>query len=121
MSFGISVTCEGRLGAAPEMRYLPTGVAVTTGRLAVDNGSKKSGEKLPPTWVEITAWESLAESVNADFGKGDLVKVEGKLTVRTYTGRDGQERTVVGVRASSIDLVFARRGGVEPDDDGIPF
>jgi single-strand DNA-binding protein len=59
--------------------------------------------------ISVTCWRSLARNLHACLRKGDPVVLRGKLEVRPYVGKDGQQRTSVDVEADflSHDL---RRG-----------
>lgn len=91
----ISVT--GNLGADPELNYLQDGKAVGKMRVAVWTGKGKDS-----MWLGITAWETLAERCAESLHKGQEVYVTGRLAVRNYTGKDGNERTAVEIIASGI-------------------
>ena len=50
----------GRLGNDPEMRYTPSGIAVTTASLAVK--SYPTAER--PDWIRLRFWRGAAETMN---------------------------------------------------------
>jgi single-strand DNA-binding protein len=54
------------------------------------------------SFVNVICWRQLAENVSTCLRRGDPVVVRGRLDVRSFTGRDGQRRTVVDVDASSV-------------------
>ncbi|HET9919877.1 MAG TPA: single-stranded DNA-binding protein [Ktedonobacteraceae bacterium] len=97
----------GNLGRDPEMTYTPSGVAVTRFSLAVNHVSKTStGERQTETeWFNITAWRQLAETCNNYLHKGSKVFIEGRLTQRKYTDRNGVERTSVDVIANDMEML----------------
>lgn len=76
------VIFKGRLGGDPEMSYTTKGKPVTKFSLAVNQGKDKDA-----MWLNIVCWEALAEQVNTDAAKGDLVEVHGRLTQRKYQGK----------------------------------
>lgn len=106
----------GRAGTDPQMRYTPTGTAVTDFRLAVNNPSRgKDGEWQDNTeWFTVTAWNKQAESVNQYLAKGRRVFVEGRLSTNTFTGNDGQQRTSLEIRAFRV--IFLDRPEGQGDD-----
>jgi single-strand DNA-binding protein len=110
----------GRAGTDPQMRYTPSGTAVTDFRLAVNNPSRgQDGEWQDNTeWFTVTAWERQAESVNQFLVKGRRVFVEGRLSTRTYTANDGQQRTSLEVRANRV--IFLDRPEGQGDDFAAP-
>ena len=57
-------------------------------------------------WFNIVAWRQLAEICERYLHKGSKVYLEGRLTQRKYTDRNGIERTMVEVIASDMDWVL---------------
>lgn len=115
----------GRLGRDPEMRYTAEGHAVTTFSVATDRPAKAGAE--PETdWHQVVAWRKLGEFAGEYLTKGRLVFVAGRLTYRTWEGRDGQKRRASEVVASEIVLLDRRPDAAtaaptpEGDDD-VPF
>ncbi len=111
----------GRAGTDPQMRYTPSGTAVTDFRLAVNNPSRdQSGEWQDNTeWFTVTAWDRQAESVNQYLAKGRRVFVDGRLSTRTYTANNGEQRTSLEVRAFRV-IFMDRPEGQGGDDFGAP-
>ena len=97
----------GNLGRDPELNYTPSGVAVTKFSLAVNRVSKSpTGEKQTETeWFNIIAWRQLAETCNNYLHKGSKVFIEGRLTQRKYTDRNGVERLAVEVVANDMEML----------------
>jgi single-strand DNA-binding protein len=93
----------GNLGADPELRYTPSGKAVTELRVAVnDNRKGPDGEWIEETlWFRVSVWEQQAERMAEQLRKGNKIYAEGQLRAREYEARDGQKRT-------SLELAFAR-------------
>ena len=54
------------------------------------------------SFANVICWRQLAENGSICLRRGDPVVVRGRLDVRTFTGRDGQRRTVVDVEASAL-------------------
>jgi len=104
----------GRLGRDPEMRFTPTGQAVTSFSVATDRQyTDQSGKPVKETvWFRVTAWGKLAETCNNYLQKGKLVLIEGRLTVdaksggpRTWVGQDGQPRASYEVTAQTVKFL----------------
>ncbi len=93
----------GNLGADPELRYTPSGKAVTNLRVAVNSNRRgPDGEWVEETlWLRVEVWDQAAERAAEQFRKGNKVYAEGELRAREYEGNDGQKRT-------SLELRFAR-------------
>jgi single-strand DNA-binding protein len=105
----------GNLGADPELRYTPSGKAVTELRVAVNNNQRGAdGEWVEETlWFRVSVWEQAAERLAEQLRKGNKIFAEGQLRVREYESRDGEKR-------QSLELVFARVVNLErrPRDEG---
>ena len=97
----------GNLGKEPEMNYTPSGIALTKFSLAVNRVTKTAtGEKEKETeWFNIVAWRQLAETCNTYLHKGDKVFIEGRLTQRKYTDKNGIERWMVEVIANDMEML----------------
>ena len=122
----------GNLGRDPEMTYTPSGTPLTKFTVAVSRryNDKQSGERKEETqWFNVVAWERLAETCNTYLHKGSKVYLEGRMTSRKYTDKDGVERTVWDVVLNDMQMLDpkeARSGtqGGSMDDvtpDEIPF
>jgi single-strand DNA-binding protein len=102
------LTLIGNLGNDPEMRYTPTGVAVTSFSLAVSRSwTGKDGQRQEKTiWFRINAWDKLAETASQYLSKGRQVFVVGELEEpRTFNDRDGNTRVSLDVRALTIKFL----------------
>ncbi len=81
------ITIVGRLGRDPEMRYAPSGDAVTSFSVAVNDNYKKDDQKVERTiWFRVTVWGKFAEICNQYLQKGRLILVEGQLIFDPKTG-----------------------------------
>jgi single-strand DNA-binding protein len=107
----------GNLGRDPELNVTAEGTPVTKFSLAVSrNYTTKSGERKEETeWFNIVAWEKLAETCERYLHKGSKVYIEGRLTQRKYTDREGVQRTAVDVIASAMEMLTPKSasGGSE--------
>ena len=82
----------GRLTKDPEIRFTKTGKAVAVFDIACNRGKDKNGESLGADFVPCVAWETLAERIGEQCGKGKLVYAEGRYTTRAYEDKNGQKR-----------------------------
>ena len=96
-----SVCLMGRLGADPELKTTPSGVSVTSFRLAVERSYARDGER-ETDWISVVAWRQTAEFAARYFRKGAVMAVQGSLQTRQYTDREGNKRTVTEVVAERI-------------------
>ena len=98
----------GNLGRDPEMTYTQTGKARTRFSLAVSRRmrDRESNEMREETqWFNIVAWDQLGETCNKFLHKGSKVYIEGRMTSRKYTNKDGQEVTSWEVAANEMEML----------------
>ena len=98
----------GNLGRDPEMSYTPSGKAITKFTMAVTRRMKdrESGERREETqWFNVVAWDQLAETINSYLHKGSKTYIEGRMTSRKYTDKEGQERTFWEVVAENMEML----------------
>jgi single-strand DNA-binding protein len=99
----------GRLTRDPELRRTQSGTAVTSFSLAVDRDFKsQSGEK-ETDFIDVVAWRSTAEFVAKYFTKGRMAIVEGRLQIRPWTDKDGNNRRSAEVVADNIYFGDSKR------------
>src|SRR5436190_10189836 len=101
----------GNLTKDPELRNTPNGTAVCTFGLATNrNWTTDSGEKKEDTeFHRIVAWNKLAELCNQFLVKGRKVYVEGRLSTRSWTGQDGQQKSVTEVIIDNMILLDSKK------------
>lgn len=115
------VILVGNCGRDPEIRYLPSGGAVANVSIATTSRRKdrNSGEFVEETqWHRVTFFERLAEVVGEYVKKGTPIYVEGRLTYRKYTDKDGIEKNATDIIASEMQLLGGRQGMGAPEDEG---
>jgi single-strand DNA-binding protein len=103
----------GNLGRDPEMTYTPSGTPVTKFSVAVSRrmSDKQTGErKEETTWFSVVAWNRLAETCNQDLHKGSKVYLEGRMTSRKYTNKDGIEVTAWDVVLNDMQMLDPKDG-----------
>jgi single-strand DNA-binding protein len=100
----------GNLGRDPELNVTSDGTPVTKFSLAVNRNTKTStGEKKEETeWFNVVAWRQLAEICERYLHKGSKVYIEGRLTQRKYTDREGIQRTSVEVIANDMQMLDSK-------------
>lgn len=100
----------GNLGAKPELKTLESGKKVASFSIAVDETYRKaSGEKVKEThWHRIVAWEKLAEIAEKYLDKGKEVAIEGRLSNRSYTDKDGVKKSICEIIATELLLLGAK-------------
>ena len=106
MSGDTIITIVGNLTADPEMRFTPSGAAVASFTVAStprtfdrQAGEWKDGETL---FMPCQAWRQMVENVAESLTKGTRVIVQGRLVQRSFTTREGENRTVVEMQVDEI-------------------
>ena len=99
----------GRLTRDPQLRRTQSGTAVTSFTLAVDRDFKsQSGEK-ETEFIDVGAWRSTAEFAAKYFTKGRMAVVEGRLQIRDWKDKDGNNRRSAEVVADNIYFGDSKR------------
>ncbi len=100
----------GNVGNDPEMRYTPSGAAVTSFNVATNRRyTTSAGEQREETeWFRVSAWSRLAETCNQYVTKGMKVYVEGRLNSRPWIDRDGQARAGNEISATEVTFLDSR-------------
>jgi len=125
----------GYLGNDPEMRYTPTGQAVTNFSVATSNKyTSGDGQQVDETtWFRVSTWGKLAETCNQYLKKGRKVLVEGRLKPdpqtggpRVYQGKDGTPGASFEVTAQTVKFLSPREESAgdqasEPQDEEPTF
>ena len=113
----------GHLGRDPEMRYTPNGQAVTSFSVASSRRYTTSGgdQREETEWFNVSAWGKLGETCNQYLTKGQQVYIEGRMSSRTYEGRDGTTRVSIDVFLNDVQFLGARGGMADsaPSDTGV--
>ena len=123
----------GRLGRDPEIRYTQSGKAVASFSIAC---SEKRGGEEATEWVNVVAWEKLAEICGQYLVKGSLVFISGRMQTRKWQDKDGGTRYTTEIVAREMKMLSPRGegsgsgggyggdgGGQEPPpmEDDVPF
>ncbi len=104
----------GNLGADPEVRYMPTGGAVTNITLATTRRwkDKQSGERKDATeWHRVVFFNRLAEVAGEYLRKGSQVYIEGRIQTRKWQDQSGQDRYSTEIVAGEMQMLGSRSGG----------
>lgn len=115
----------GNVGADPELRYTPTGLAVVGFSVACNKVTGKGDARTTnTTWFKCTAWRDLAETIAQHVKRGDKVQVVGTVEVSAYI-KDGAARASLDLTVQSITFVESVRERKEPvtanTAEDIPF
>ena len=145
MAKGVNkVILIGNLGADPEVRYMPSGGAVTNLRLATSESwrDKQTNEMQERTeWHRVVLYTRLAEIAGEYLHKGSKVYIEGSIRTNKWQDQSGSDRYTTEIIANQLQMLDSKGGGApmdapasssnmqqqkpvaatEPFDDDIPF
>ncbi len=114
MAKGVNkVILIGNLGADPEVRYMPSGGAVTNLSLATSESwkDKTSGERVEKTeWHRVVLFNRLAEVAGEYLKKGGKVYIEGSIRTRKWQDQNGQDRYTTEIVGSELQMLDRRDG-----------
>ena len=116
------VIMVGRLASDPELKYTPSGIAVTQFRMAVNRPmsaeARTNGQEKQADFFSIVAWRQSAEYAANYLGKGRLVLVEGRLQVREYVTQAGEKRRDTEVVVDNLKSLDRPKEGEEGAQGG---
>ena len=125
---------QGRLVADPELRQTTSGTHVCNFRVAWSEKYKETETKL---FLSCTAWRGTGEMIAKHFSKGKEIILEGKLSTRSYTDKNGQDRQTTELTVERAHFAGSKADGggasyhpnvsgagfteMEDDDGDLPF
>lgn len=117
MARGVNkVILIGNLGGDPEVRYMPSGGAVTNVTIATSEAwkDKQSGDPQERTeWHRVVFFNRLAEIAGEYLRKGSKVYVEGSLRTRKWQDQSGADRYTTEIIGNEMQMLDTR-GGAAP-------
>lgn len=101
----------GHLGNNPEIMSFDSGKKKASMSIATNEvWYNAQGEKVEDTqWHNVVLWGKTAEIAEKYLKKGMEICIEGKLTTRSYDGKDGEKRYITEVVASEL-VMLGRKG-----------
>lgn len=125
------MTAMGNLVRDPEQKNIG-GNDVATFTIAVNGRKRKDGTD-DVTYFDVSVWGNQVDGCMKYLTKGSNVLVSGPLSTREYTGKDGKNRTSLGIRANEVVFTSIRSeqakapassanaGYVQASDEDLPF
>lgn len=110
----------GRLVRDPELRTTQSGVSVTSFTLAVDRDFKSQNGEKNTDFIDVVVWRQTAEFVCKYFTKGRMAVAEGRLQIRDWKDRDGNNRRSAEVVADNVYFGDSKRDSASGDSYGSP-
>lgn len=127
----------GRIVNDLELKTTPNGRGVCSFRIAVERQFKNADGERQTDFFNIAAWGKTAEMVTRWFSKGRMILIEGELTTRQYTDKNGNNATWYEINAERVSFTGEKKDEApavtntqngEPDiagaadtDDDYPF
>ena len=127
----------GRICNDIELRYFENEVGVATINLAVPRAFKNAKGEYETDFIKVVLYNQVAEVLNKNCKKGDLIGIDGRIQVRNYQDKDGKSKVDTSVICEKITLLnnkpkttkeekkedpfkqFAK--DIEIDDNTLPF
>ena len=101
----------GRLTRDPELRTTNSGTSVASFSLAVDRNYKGADGEKETDFIDCVAWRSTAEFAAKYFTKGRMAIVEGRLQIRPWTDKEGNNRRSAEVIVDNMYFGDSKRDG----------
>lgn len=115
------ITLMGRIVNDIEMRTTPTGVTAANFRIAVDANYQAKGEERKSYFFNVVAWRTTGDFINRYFSKGRMILIEGELTNRNYTDKNGNPATWYEIVADRAFFTGEpKQSGAYSDSYGAP-
>ncbi len=96
-----TICISGTIAREFELKTTQSGKSVVSFTIAHNDGW---GDNKKTYWIDVVAWNGVADNAAKFFHKGSRVFITGKLTTRSYETKDGQKRTVTEIVANTIDF-----------------
>ncbi len=117
MARGVNkVILVGNLGGDPEVRYMPSGGAVTNVTIATSESwkDKQTGQQQERTeWHRVVFFNRLAEIAGEYLRKGSQIYIEGSLRTRKWQDNNGQDKYTTEIVASEMQMLGGRGGNMD--------
>ena len=109
-----SIVLLGRMTKDAEVRYTSTGKVVASFSLAVDRPYTGEDGKREADFINCVIWGKSAETLGNSVHKGQRVLGEGRLQIRPYTDKNGNQATWYEIAADRLSFTGESRQGNEP-------
>jgi single-strand DNA-binding protein len=103
------INIMGRLTRDPELRRTGNGIAVASFTIACERDLKNSNGEKETDFIDITAWRNTAEFVEKYFSKGRMAVVSGRLQIRKWKDKDGNDRRSAEVVADNVYFADSKK------------
>lgn len=112
-------TFIGRLGKDVEMRYAPSGLAIASFSIAVGKKYKKENQTVEETtWVNLSAFNKLAEICGQYLSKGSQVFVSCEFKMEKWQDNTGQDRYTPKFIIQDMQMLGSSNGQQQQQQGG---
>lgn len=120
------VTLIGRTTKDIELKQTTSGKSVISFALAVSKDFKKEDGTYDADFIDCVAFDKRAETIAKYVHKGDRLAINGKISTRTYTKKDGSTAKAVEVIVDGFDFLESKKEKTDnwqpiESDDELPF
>lgn len=113
-----TITLLGRLVRDPELRRTGSGVAVANFTIAVDRDYAGPNKEKETDFIDCVAWRNTGEFISKYFSKGSMIAVKGRLEMRKWTDKDGNNRRNAEVNVENAYFGGAKNEGGSYNNSG---
>lgn len=103
------ITIMGRIVRDIDLRTTQNGTSVSNFTVAVDRPVHKSDSEKITDFFDVVAWRGLAEMISKYFSKGRMICVQGMMTMRKYTDKNGVNRVSYEILAEHIHFTGEKK------------
>lgn len=103
------VVLVGRLTKDPELKYTPSGIAVTRFTLAVNRPFTNQQGQREADFVNCIAWRKQAENISNFLRKGSLAGIDGRIQTSNFDGKDGNRVFMTEVVADQVQFLETKK------------
>ena len=112
------ITIMGRLTRDPELRRTGSGVAVASFTVACDRDMAPQGQEKETDFIDCVAWRQTGEFVSKYFTKGRMIVVSGRLQIRSWQDKDGNNRRTAEIVADHCYFGDSKTDGNQGNQGG---
>ena len=103
------IVIQGRLCADPELRRTNSGTAVASVNVAVDRDFKAQDGSRETDFIPVVAWKGVGETLAKYFTKGRMIVVDGRLQIRDWQDKNGNNRRTAEIVANNVYFGDSKR------------
>lgn len=106
-----TICVAGRIVRDIELRRFGDGTPVTSFTIACERDYKDKNNKRETDFIDVVAFKKTAEFVNQYFSKGRMAVVSGRLQIRTWTDKEGNNRRSAEIVADNVYFGDSKQDG----------